>query len=90
MVRRAQHPTQPAGVPGGCGGSERRIRACYNAGRANQRIRATQVVRHKHICASSERRAATATRRVRLPSLGGTHFRPESATQTVSNLFWAD
>ena len=40
VIPRAQHPTRLAGVPGGCGGSERRIRACYNAGRASQRIRA--------------------------------------------------
>ena len=46
-------PTQPAGVPGGCGGSQRRIRACYRVGCTNHRIRVTQVVRPKHICASS-------------------------------------
>ena len=64
-------PTRSAGVPGGCGGSERRIRACYNAGCANHRIRATEAVNYKHICASSERRAATDARRVRRPSLSG-------------------
>ena len=49
----AKHPTQPAGVPGGCGGSERRIRACYRVGCASHPIRVTEEERHKHICASS-------------------------------------
>ena len=52
MLARAQHPAQQAGVPGGYGGSERRIRACCNAGFANHSIRVTQVADYKHICAS--------------------------------------
>ena len=35
ILPRAKHPTQSAGVPRGCGRSQRRIRACY-AGRASQ------------------------------------------------------
>ena len=43
-------------------------------GCANHRIRVTEAARHKHICASSERRAATDARRVRQPKLRGASF----------------
>ena len=49
----AKRPTKPAGVPGGCGGPERRILACYNAGCADHRVRATLIANYKHTCASS-------------------------------------
>jgi hypothetical protein len=49
------------------------------AGCGNHLIHVTKPARHKRICASSERRAATDARRVRLPKLRGASFPPETA-----------